>query len=210
MWLTETAPPQIEKGIMQSATRLPCAALLLLTCLATSQNEPERGGEPVKLEPVALALDPTCIRDVGGVSRFRREQFITIHASPVDKEMGDQDLDFLLNELEVSYGREGGSRTWRRSQTPADPERPDFPDVDDIRRNGAEARKERRADGRYDPAHWREMILCTHPETFCPWVQEKSAPWGPSSFEGGCGEHGRTTPRCKPPCGRDRRIGAGP
>jgi len=28
------------------------------------------------------------------------------------------------------------------------------------------------------------MIRCTHPESFCPWVEEKKAPWGPSSLEG--------------------------
>jgi agarase len=95
-------------------------------------------------DAVSIRVNPLCVRSIGGVSRFRREQFITIHASPVENDTSPEDRDFLVSELEVSYGREGGSRTWRRSQTPADAKRPDFPDVKHIRRAGAEARATRR------------------------------------------------------------------
>lgn len=29
--------------------------------------------------PAVMRLDPACVRHVGGVSEFRREQFITLH-----------------------------------------------------------------------------------------------------------------------------------
>ncbi len=155
---------------------LPAAALLLSSCQTPLWNGPG----PSK---VRVSLDPGCIRSIGGVTRFRREQFITIHAAPTDHDMNDADWDLLLNELGVCFGREGGGRTWRRRQTPADPQRPGFPDVAHIRRYGAEARKERRGDPVQKPERWREMISCTHPESYCPWSKKKDAPWGPSSME---------------------------
>jgi len=153
-----------------------CIVCLLSGCAAAQPRTPSA--------PVTVTLDPACVRNIGGVTRFRREQFITIHASPIDKNMSDRDWDFLLNDLQVSFGREGGSRTWWRSQTPADPERPDFPDVAAIQRLGRKAREDRIAHGRNNPAHWREMILCTHPESYYARPDNNAAPWGPRTIEG--------------------------
>ena len=91
------------------------SAILFLSDCVTGQSELSAPA------PVTATADPGCIRNIGGASRFRREQFITIHASPTDKEMGREDLDFPENELHVSYGREGGSRDWRLKQPPRIP-----------------------------------------------------------------------------------------
>jgi hypothetical protein len=134
-------------------------------------------------ETVEVRLEPKCVRSIGGTSRFRREQFITIHASPDDKDMTEADWDFLLNDLEVSFGRDGGSRSWHRKITPADPERPDFPELDALRQNAEKAKQERHAAAHYSPERWREMILCTHPETYYARPDNKAAAWGPRTIE---------------------------
>ena len=135
-------------------------------------------------ETVTVRLDPNCIRSIGGTSRFRREQFITMHASPNERELTDADREFLVKELEISFGRDGGSRSWQRKVTPADAKRPDFPDLEVVRKNGAKTRKERQEDKLYNAEQWREMILCTHPETYYARPDNKGAAWGPRTIEG--------------------------
>jgi len=155
-----------------------CWAALAVLAGATAQQQ-----EPASVT-ATVTFAPSCLRNIGGVTELRREQFFTIHASPDEHEITDADFRFLVNELEVSFGREGGSRSWWRSQTPAAPKGPDFPDIGAIRRFGRQARDLRIQRGRNNPAHWREMILCTHPESFYARPDNNSAPWGPRSVEG--------------------------
>jgi len=85
-------------------------------------------------EAVEVEVDPSCVRSIGGVSTFRRTQFITIHETPYSNDLTDADLEFLEKELEVSYGRDGGSRSWNMKRTKADPERPRAREVAQARR----------------------------------------------------------------------------
>ena len=81
---------------------------LLFLCLAAITLLPGCAAPraPSMSTPAVIALDPTCTRSIGGVSQFRREQFITLHAAPAENELTPADYRFLEKELEVSYGRE--------------------------------------------------------------------------------------------------------
>lgn len=147
--------------------------ILLCAILALSKTCPAA-------EAVNVTVDPACVRNIGGETEFDRTKYITIHATPYDQEMSEADLDYLENELQVSYGRDGGSRSWGRKTTPVDPKRPDFPDLDALRKNSAERRAERRK----APEKTREIILCTHPETFYAREDNTGAEWGPRTIEG--------------------------
>ncbi|WOO40858.1 beta-agarase [Rubellicoccus peritrichatus] len=155
-----------------------------IASISTSNAQTNKASEDDADKPVVVNLDPTCVRSIGGITEFNRDQFITIHASPHDGDMLDEDYAYLENELEISYGRDGGHRTGIRNQTEADPDRPDFPDVDSIREH-AENYKQHRANGRpIDSRHLREMIHCTHPQWYFASESNTSAPFGPTTMEG--------------------------
>ncbi|MBT3381300.1 MAG: beta-agarase [Lentisphaerae bacterium] len=133
---------------------------------------------------VNITLDPQTVRSIGGVTEFSRDQFITVHEGVGSNDMSAADHDLLLEGLDIRYGRNGGLRTWVRSQTKADPERPDFPDVAHIRGMGKAARAKRAALPQYAPSRARETILCAHPEQFYAKPGNESSPFGPTTMEG--------------------------
>ena len=134
-------------------------------------------------EPITVTIDPATVRSIGGVSEFNRAQFITVHASPTDPDTTDAQFDYLVNELEVSYGRDGGIQSVTLQETPADPDNPDLPDVAWLKRKGAEQRAANAENPRYLPAFFKEIVLCTHPENFVAKPDQGFTPWGPRTQE---------------------------
>ncbi len=68
---------------------------------------------------------------VDGVSDFGRERHMTLHASLTEGDwVGHDDMmDYLINDLDVYFGRDNGSAGWKNSQSAEDPNRPNWPDV---------------------------------------------------------------------------------
>ncbi|WP_068471983.1 Ig-like domain-containing protein [Saccharicrinis aurantiacus] len=52
---------------------------------------------------------------VNGVSDFGRERHITVHSTPTEIDwIGEEDkLDYFINDLDVYFGRDNGSSTWK-------------------------------------------------------------------------------------------------
>lgn len=130
-------------------------------------------------EPVELTLYPHLTRSIGGVTRFRREQFITIHESPIA-----DNWEYWQKELEISYGRDGGSRTSTRKRVPEDPKRPGYPDLTVLQKLGKQRRAKEAKAPHITPEISKEMVLCTHPEHYYARPDQDAAPWGPKHFEG--------------------------
>ncbi|MGC6455251.1 MAG: beta-agarase [Coraliomargaritaceae bacterium] len=151
---------------VSSAIRITC--LLILGSVVADAKE----------EPVELFLYPHLKRSIGGVSEFKREQFITIHEAPIE-----EDWSYWENELEIAYGRDGGKRSGVRSRTPEDPNRKGFPDLNALRRMGRQYRKAYAASDYYRPKFTRETILCTHPEYYFAKAEQNHAPFGPKTYE---------------------------
>ncbi len=138
---------------------------------------------PAGAEPVTVTLDPTTVRNIGGVSEFSREQYITIHESPTSGDQPDAIHDYLQHELEVSYGRSGGEQTWRMPTIPADPENPGMPDVAVMAERGAADLANRQMSPRHNAAQSREVVLCTHPQQMVGIPGNDHAQWGPTTPE---------------------------
>jgi hypothetical protein len=148
-----------------------CLFALLLPALALAQPD-----------PVQVTLDPACVRNIGGVTRFDRDQFITIHEAFGSIDMDDDDLHHLEEVLDARYGRDGGLLSWRASQVTADPKNPDMPDVAGIAKEAQKYRK-RYAGRRMTPSHMRKVVLCTHPELMHARTNNTFAAWGPRTYE---------------------------
>ncbi|ANW95070.1 hypothetical protein AXE80_01610 [Wenyingzhuangia fucanilytica] len=71
---------------------------------------------------------------VEGVSDFGRERHMTVHSTPTEVDwVGEEDkLNYLINDLDVYFGRDNGSATWKFQDTPEDPDRTSKPDVDEM------------------------------------------------------------------------------
>jgi len=131
---------------------------------------------------VRVTVDPACVRNIGGVTRFDRDQFITIHEAFGSIDMTDDDLHYLEDVLDARYGRDGGLLSWRAPRVPADPDNPDMPDIEGIAAEAKEYRK--RYEGRrMTPRHMRKVVLCTHPELMHARTNNTFAAWGPRTYE---------------------------
>ncbi|QBG46776.1 beta-agarase [Verrucomicrobia bacterium S94] len=141
---------------------------------------------PVVLPAEALVevkLHPSVVRNIGGVTEFDRNQFITIHEGPRNSRLKEY-YSYLEDELDVRYGRDGGSLSGAARGVPADPDRPDFPDIEQMKLRGAKhiQRSEWRRDA--DPLQIRNTIICTHPERMHPMPENDYTEWGPRTMEG--------------------------
>lgn len=138
---------------------------------------------PAFAEVVEIHLEPTIIRDIGGVSKFNRAQYITLHESFGSGDLTQGDLLYIENELEAEYGRDGGLLSWLARDIPADSKNPDMPDVSNIKDLFQKRFYENGDDVRLNPENMRNVILCTHPEKMHGHKDNNSYAWGPRSAE---------------------------
>ncbi|MBU2871593.1 Ig-like domain-containing protein, partial [Colwellia sp. E2M01] len=64
--------------------------------------------------PVKVDINLDTKHEVGGVSDFNRKKHITIHSNLTEKDWDEEAevLDYLMNDLDVYFGRDNGSATW--------------------------------------------------------------------------------------------------
>ncbi|QDT70816.1 Beta-porphyranase A precursor [Planctomycetes bacterium MalM25] len=134
-------------------------------------------------EVVRVVVDPTRVRDIGGVTRLDRAQFLSIHESPGSKDMTPEQHRLLREELDVRYGRDGGSLSWQSKRVPADPSNPDLPDVERMKEL-LEKDRQRGRGPKGAPADVRDVVLCTHPEHLHAMAGNEHTAWGPRNYEG--------------------------
>ncbi len=151
--------------------------ILIILFTLTLLSTPQFGAEVV-----TVTVSPDVERSIGGVSEFSRKQFVTVHESFGSTDMDNADARFLNEELEVSYGRDGGLISWQAGQTSADPSNGEMPDLQQIKEMALEYRKQY-AGERMNGEFTREVVLCTHPELMHPMPENDHAEWGPRSNE---------------------------
>ncbi|MEM9204596.1 MAG: beta-agarase [Actinomycetota bacterium] len=148
--------------------------VLLSVCLVT----------PLAADPVAVTVDPSSVRSIGGITTLEREKYIVIHASPDDGDTDDEKFRYIEEELEAHFGRDGGVQSGQLQATPADPDNPGMPDVEHMRRAGAAFQAERaERPHRFRPEVLREVVLCTHPEWMMGLETNDYASFGPKTPE---------------------------
>ncbi len=150
-------------------------SIVALTALAISASS-------AFSEPVKITVDPARVRNIGGVTKFDRAQFITIHESFGGKDLTEEDRRYLKEGLEARYGRDGGFLSSQAKRVKADPKNPEMPDVADIQRKAKEFRATVSTDPS-DMADMRDVIFCTHPELMHAMPENRHAAWGPRSYE---------------------------
>ncbi|QBG45895.1 hypothetical protein EGM51_00150 [Verrucomicrobia bacterium S94] len=121
---------------------------------------------------------------VNGISDFGRERHITVHSAIRDPDWeGEEDkLDYLMNDLDVYFGRDNGSATWKFQATPEDPERPNMADTNWLANFDAWWKTQYDADldwHRYE-ARGQEMIMGHNPHPVYPTLS-----WYPNGFADG-------------------------
>jgi len=130
---------------------------------------------------VQIKVYPNTIRNIGGVTKFDRSQYITIHESPGANDLSDEDIRYLEDELEISYGRSGGTLPWYASQTKSDPENIDMPSIKHIKEMGERFKASKKE--RVKDKNTKDLILCGQPKSLHPLPKNKFASWGPRTNE---------------------------
>lgn len=153
-------------------TPIAVALILILTGPSRAQD----------LNEIAVTVDPSRVRSIGGIETFDRDQFITIHESYGSTDLSDGDVRLLEDELEVSYGRDGGLISWVAEQVRADPKDPNMPDIEHLAELARDYRAER-SELRANPDNIRQVVLCTHPERMFAKPDNQYAEWGPRTYD---------------------------
>ncbi|MBB3696946.1 Ig-like domain-containing protein [Flammeovirga yaeyamensis] len=125
----------------------------------------------VQAQDVDVDVNLNIVHSVDGVSDFGRERHMIIHSTPTDADwIGEEDKrEYLINDLDVYFGRDNGSATWKFNNTPQDPNRPNKPDLDWM--VGEADRLKRIYDQEYLAHQWEykgPMIMGTNPHSTYP------------------------------------------
>ena len=137
---------------------------------------------PVFAELVEVNLDPSLVRNIGGIEEFDRSQFVTVHESFGSADMDEADIHYLEDVLEARYGRDGGFISWMAEDIPADAANPDMPDIGAVKEKLRKFRDETEA-FRLVPRHMRDVVLCAHPELTHAISNNTFTAWGPRTYE---------------------------
>ena len=80
---------------------------------------------------VQVDVNLNMVHSVDGISDFGRDRHITVHSAATERDWDGQEdkLDYFINDLDVYWGRDNGAASWKFSDTPEDPNRPNKPDV---------------------------------------------------------------------------------
>ncbi|WOO43690.1 beta-agarase [Rubellicoccus peritrichatus] len=119
------------------------AALMAGGCLKTSSSgdssTPESNAAKLEVEPRMIdwskpyiVVEPHITRSVQGISEVDRERYFAICDSGgwFPNRVKDQAMyDYLVNDLEISFGRELGPVKWLAKDMKEDPERPQHADL---------------------------------------------------------------------------------
>jgi len=132
---------------------------------------------------VVITVDPNCVRDIGGITRFDRNQFITIHESFGSSDMDVADFQYIEDGLEAAYGRDGGFLSHHAQGTRADPANADMPDIKHVKQLATEYRRDRRQRIGSEWDEIRETVLCTHPHIMHAMSNNTELAWGPRTYE---------------------------
>lgn len=81
---------------------------------------------------------------VGGVDKFDRQKYLTLHSTLSDSDWnGEEDkLKYLMEDLDVYFGRDNGSPVWNINQAKEDPSRLGYADPEHTQQRGKERREE--------------------------------------------------------------------
>ncbi len=104
--------------------------VLALICLTfTLQNA---------MAQVNVDINLNIKHSVEGVSDFGRERHMTLHSSLTERDwIGHEDMmDYLINDLDVYFGRDNGSAGWKNSLVTEDPNKPNWPDLNYLKSYG--------------------------------------------------------------------------
>lgn len=135
-------------------------------------------------ELVRVGLRPDIVRDTGGVIRFDRDQFVTIHEGPDSRNRTPVNDRFFREEIDVRYDRNGGLICWQATRVPADPANPDMPRGDAVRRLKPSMRgRGRAAVPPTRDAGLRQTVLWTHLELMHGIPGNGHTSCGPQTFE---------------------------
>ncbi len=127
--------------------------------------------EPTLAQEVQVDLNLNVIHSVDNVSDFGRERHMIVHSTPTDADwIGEEDKrSYLIDDLNVYFGRDNGSATWKFNNTPADPNRPHYPDMEWMK---TEALRLKKLYDEQNLAHQYEykgpMIMGTNPHPTYP------------------------------------------
>ncbi len=91
---------------------------------------------------VMVDINLDLLHEVGGVHSLDRKKFITIHASHTDMDLSDEPemFRYMMDKLDISFGRNMGRINWDLNQVAEDQTRPGYPNYAHMVSKGNQSR----------------------------------------------------------------------
>ena len=92
---------------------------------------------------VIVDINLDVLHEVGGISELDRDKFITIHATHTGKDLSDEPAMFkyMMEDLDISFGRDMGRINRDLNQVAEDQARPGFPSYNHMASKGLQSRQ---------------------------------------------------------------------
>lgn len=110
---------------------------------------------PAPEQGASINVFANTLHSIGGITKFEREKFITIHASHTENdwfsvgENAEENLiGHFIDNYDVYFGRDTGGMAWQLGRLPEDPVRPGYIDRSRAAQNGETAKRNYATDNR--------------------------------------------------------------
>lgn len=103
-----------------------------------SQKTIEADDTKKQNQDASIFVDLNVKHSVGGISEFDRSKYVVMHSMTTTADWSDDEdkLDYLLNDLDVYFGRDNGTMTYWATAISQDPNRQGFADPLEIKNTG--------------------------------------------------------------------------
>ncbi|MEM9917250.1 MAG: T9SS type A sorting domain-containing protein [Bacteroidota bacterium] len=122
-------------------------------------------------------------RSTEGVSTFDRDVFINLHSSHTMNDWENYELNEVVNELGINFGRSVGGVTWQMNRIREAPDRPGFFDLSHMATLGKQNRdfySSRTSIHPYEPG---TFVMTSHTSPLFPNGTATSQGWQPAAYE---------------------------
>jgi len=122
-------------------------------------------------------------KSVEGVSNFDRDVFINLHSGHNTNDWETWELDDIVNNTRINFGRSVGGVTWQMNKVEQDPNRPGFFDINHMKTLGQQSRNSYSNKTSIHQYESETFVMTSHISPLFPDGTNTNEGWSPANFE---------------------------
>ncbi|MEM6963291.1 MAG: T9SS type A sorting domain-containing protein [Bacteroidota bacterium] len=133
--------------------------------------------------PFVVDVNLNTERSVEGASTFDRDVFINMHSSHSLNDWEAYELDEIVNDLGINFGRSVGGVTWQMNRIDEDPNNPGYFDLSHMQTLGAQTRNNYSNRTEIHPYEPKTFVMTSHTSPLFPNGTLTNEGWAPANYE---------------------------